>query len=253
MKIMSPRAHRPIDYTPQLARLLSTCMARAAFQPPDGRQLLSVPLVHAKAIQHQLLHLLPQQALDHVANVNARNGGAAGGGGGGGGGGGPPHVPPRSNGGAGGPPPLPPSSSIGGPPPPYHAPAAGPLERMVGNNPRSSYNCGSGARAGAPSCFGNAAGVSRSLEDDRSPPLGPVPGNAAAPSAHRMAPPFQKQTDPYGRPAAAPYASSQQPHVDTSRRRRCRRHRRSGADPIHRRRRRSGADPTRHNKPTGSL
>ena len=214
MKIMSHSGAPtlPSSYTPQLARLLSTCMARAASNRPTAVQLLSVPLVHAKAIQHQLLHLLPQQALDHVANVNARNGGAAGGGGGGGGGGGPPHVPPRSNGGAGGPPPLPPSSSIGGPPPPYHAPAAGPLERMVGNNPRSSYNCGSGARAGAPSCFGNAAGVSRSLEDDRSPPLGPVPGNAAAPSAHRMAPPFQKQTDPYGRPAAAPYASSQQPH-----------------------------------------
>ena len=101
MKIMGHSAPPPLppDYSPPLSRLLATCMARNAINRPAAVQLLSVPLVHQKAKQHHLLHLMPEAAIKHNSTSVPPTsgfgglGGGAGGGGmggmGGGGGGGP--------------------------------------------------------------------------------------------------------------------------------------------------------------------
>jgi hypothetical protein len=83
MKIMGHTSPPPLPptFSAPLSRVLATCMARHAAHRPSALQLLSVPLVYQKAVQHNLQQLVPPQAARHAQHIASGGSGGLGGGG----------------------------------------------------------------------------------------------------------------------------------------------------------------------------
>lgn len=218
MKIMGHSAPPalPNSYSPQLSRLLATCMARNAANRPMAMHLLKIPLVHQKASQHNLLGVMPQEAILHVQQQTAHRGGQPAP---------PPQPSPPPAVAAAAPPQAQPSQSH--PPPPAHAHQrtsggyGAPLR--TGSSSASSSGCGpTGTAGGGGSILGSAVcgGVSRSVDsalggDGTSPPLHPSAPPAPPPHSmishhNRLPTPFQRQQHPMitARVQGAPYGQS---------------------------------------------